>query len=80
MSRLGVLTLVRGVTVAEHLDRLAMIRRSLEECVRALDEESFRRPRSAGGGYDMSPAYVLYHLTQHEAEHRAEIGRALARS
>lgn len=75
----GILTPVRRMTVAEHLDRLETTRRSLEECIRALDEAAFHRPKAASGGYDMSPAYVLYHLTQHEAEHRAEIGRALGR-
>jgi uncharacterized damage-inducible protein DinB len=25
--------------------------------------------------YDVSPAYVLHHLMQHEAEHRSQINR-----
>ena len=35
-----------------------------------LDE--FRRPRSLPQ-YDVTPEWVLHHLTQHEAEHRGHI-------
>jgi uncharacterized damage-inducible protein DinB len=28
--------------------------------------------------YEVSPEWVLHHLSQHEAEHRGEIGSAIA--
>lgn len=73
----GVLTPIRGFTLSEHLGRLASIRGALVERIGALDSESFHRP-NARAAYEVSPAYVIHHLMQHEAEHRAEIGRALA--
>lgn len=66
-----------GATLGEHLDRLATIRRALVEHIGALDTESFHRSNSRAA-YDVSPAYAIHHLMQHEAEHRAEIGRAVA--
>jgi uncharacterized damage-inducible protein DinB len=72
----GVLTTVRGVALSEHLSRLATIRRALIERISSLDSNAFHRP-NVRADYDVSPAYVLHHLMQHEAEHRAEIGRAL---
>jgi hypothetical protein len=36
--------------------------------------EDFHTPR-AREDYDVSPAWVLHHLLQHEAEHRSEIVR-----
>ena len=72
----GLLTPIRDMSLSEHLDRLATIRRSLVDYVATLDAESFTRPLSRAD-YDVAPAYVLHHLLQHEAEHRAEIGRAL---
>ncbi len=35
------------------------------------------RPRRLPG-YDVTPCWVLHHLMQHEAEHRAEIARLRA--
>lgn len=74
----GVLSPVRGVALSEHLSRLATIRRELIERIGSLDSHAFHRP-NARVAYDVSPAYVLHHLMQHEAEHRAEIGRALGK-
>ena len=71
----GVLTRVTGMSLGEHLDRLSTVRSAFVEHVSALDEPAFHRPRSCPN-YDVSPAYVLHHLLQHEAEHRSEIARA----
>jgi uncharacterized damage-inducible protein DinB len=35
--------------------------------------EDFRRPRHFPGQYDVTPEWVLYHLMEHEAEHRGHI-------
>lgn len=45
----------------------------------AMTLADFRRPRALPS-YDVTPEWVMHHLLQHEAEHRAEIGivRALA--
>jgi uncharacterized damage-inducible protein DinB len=43
-----------------------------------MTDDEFSRPRSLPA-YDVSPAWVLHHLAQHEAEHRGEIGSIIAR-
>jgi uncharacterized damage-inducible protein DinB len=73
----GVLTFVRGQTLAQHLERLSWVRQTLLEELRGMTAEDFHRPRSLES-YDVSPAWVLHHLAQHEAEHRSELGSAIA--
>jgi uncharacterized damage-inducible protein DinB len=72
----GDLTLLRGETLDQHLARLNTIRRTLLDRMRGLTAGDFQRPRSFPQ-YDVSPAWVLHHLAQHEAEHRGEIGAIL---
>jgi uncharacterized damage-inducible protein DinB len=74
----GILTAVRGQTLGEHLARLALIRSLLLDRLRAMTDEDFQRVRSLPQ-YDVSPAWVLHHLAQHEAEHRGEVGAVIAR-
>jgi uncharacterized damage-inducible protein DinB len=69
----GVLTEVAGESIQVHLDRLASVRRVLLERLRPMRVDDFHTPR-ARAEYDVSPAWVLQHLLQHEAEHRSEIG------
>ena len=68
----GTLTVVRGETLATHLDRLAAIRALVHEHIAPMTVEDFHAPR-ARDHYDVSPAWVVHHLLQHEAEHRAHI-------
>jgi hypothetical protein len=68
----GVLTEVRGMTVRKHLDRLEAVRSLLLEHLRPMSLEDFHRLR-ARETWDVTPAWVLHHLLQHEAEHRAHI-------
>jgi uncharacterized damage-inducible protein DinB len=68
----GVLTEVRGESLAEHLGRLASVRTLFLGRMRPMTVEDFHTPR-ARERYDVSPAWVLHHLLQHEAEHRAHI-------
>jgi hypothetical protein len=68
----GTLTVVRGETFAMHLERLAAIRAIVHEHIRPMSVEDFHAPR-AGESLDVSPAWVMHHLLQHEAEHRAHI-------
>jgi uncharacterized damage-inducible protein DinB len=69
----GHLTDVEGETLAAHLVRLATVRAVLVERLRPMPAEDFHTPRRCQR-YDVSPAWVVHHLLQHEAEHRAEIG------
>ena len=70
----GTLTVVRGETIAVHLERLAAVRVLVHEHLAPMSVEDFHRPR-ARDRYDVTPAWVLHHLLQHEAEHRAHIAR-----
>jgi len=79
----GELVAVAGVTIEEHLARLDAVRARLLEHVSTLTEEQMAAPRAfPEWNYDISPAWTLHHLMQHEAEHRGEITslRALFRA
>lgn len=68
----GRLTPVRGVTIADHVARLAAIRENLMSVFRVMTADDFRREREMDD-YFVTPEWVLHHLSQHEAEHRGEI-------
>ena len=69
----GVLTVLEGVSLADHLDRLAAVRAALLARMAPMPVEDFHAPR-VRARYDVSPSWVIHHLLQHESEHRAEIG------
>jgi uncharacterized damage-inducible protein DinB len=69
----GVLTVVSGESLDQHLARLRAVRETLLERLNDMSSEEFHRPRMLAA-YDVSPGWVLHHLAQHEAEHRGEIG------
>lgn len=69
----GRLSVVAGLTLAEHLARLATTRAELSRTFRALSLSDFRRVRTLPD-YDVTPEWVLHHLMQHEAGHRGEMG------
>lgn len=73
----GRLTPVGGVPLADHLARLDLVRARLLATFRAMPIADFRRPRRLPA-YNVTPEWVLHHLSQHEAEHRGHI--ALLRS
>ncbi len=73
----GALTLIKGQTLAQHLDRLVIIRKTLLEKMQGMTSEDFLRTRVLPQ-YEVSPAWVLHHLSQHEAEHRGEIGSVIS--
>lgn len=66
------LTVVSGVTLDEHRARLAAVRRDVLKAYGKMTLDAFRRVRTVPEG-DVSPEWVVYYLSQHEAEHRAEI-------
>jgi len=67
-----VLSVVRHVSLAEHLQRLDILREHLLASFREMSLEEFRRPRHFPD-YDVTPEWVLHHLIQHEVEHRGHI-------
>ena len=69
----GQLTDVRGESLDMHLRRLAAVRAILTDRLRPMSVADFHAPRTRDH-YDVSPAWVVHHLLQHEAEHRSEIG------
>jgi uncharacterized damage-inducible protein DinB len=56
----------------EHLTRLEKVRDLLVNVVSAMTFEDMHAVREREQ-YDVTPAWVLHHLMQHEAEHRADI-------
>jgi len=56
-----------------HLERLARVRAYFLTRIAGMTREDFHRPRRLER-YDVSPAWVIHHLIQHEAEHRGQIG------
>ena len=66
------LTVVTGQSMEEHRQRMNEVRRRLLDTYKAMTLEDFRRVRALEET-DVSPEWVLFHLTQHETEHRAEI-------
>jgi uncharacterized damage-inducible protein DinB len=75
----GRLTPMRGFDLQWYLDRLDVTRRHVLEALRTMDLADFRRVRSLDYA-DITPEWTLYHLTQHEAEHRGEIAALRARA
>lgn len=72
----GVLTLIKSQTLEQHLFRLHKIREILLDKLRGMTSDEFRRKRIFPQ-YEVSPEWVLHHLSQHEAEHRGEIGSVM---
>ncbi len=68
----NVLTPVTGRSLDEHRQVLNEIRRRLLDTFKSMTIEEFRRVRALEET-DVTPEWVLFHLTQHEAEHRSEI-------
>jgi uncharacterized damage-inducible protein DinB len=68
----GRLTVVAGLSLADHLARMDALRAIFLEALRNMSPEEFVRARSLEP-YDVTPAWVLHHLLQHEAEHRGHI-------
>jgi uncharacterized damage-inducible protein DinB len=68
----GNLAHVTGIGLTEHLERLNAVRTEVLRIFAAMDLAEFQRVRHLPR-YDVTPAWVLHHLLQHEAEHRSEI-------
>jgi len=68
----GHLTTVEGLSLSEHVGRLAAIRAFALERLRPMSAVEFHRVRSLPD-YDVAPDWVIHHLLQHEAEHRSHV-------
>jgi len=68
----GRLTRVGGEDLTTHLRRLEEIRAFVRLHLDAMQVDEFRRLRTRDS-WDVSPAWVIHHLLQHEAEHRSQI-------
>lgn len=68
----GRLTVVTGVSLNEHLARLRAVRDEVLAAFRGMTPAEFHRPRDLPN-YEVTPAWVVQHLMQHEAEHRGQI-------
>jgi uncharacterized damage-inducible protein DinB len=75
----GRLTEVANLTMADHLNRLASVRALVLRELSGMTPDEFHRVRSLPD-YDVAPDWVLHHLMQHEAEHRAQIVELMAAS
>ncbi len=69
----GRLMPVVGETLQSHLARMAASRQLLLNALRPMTAEDFYRVRRLDA-YDVTPEWVLYHLMEHEAGHRGELG------
>jgi len=68
----GRLAQVPPEPLARSLARLARVREHLIETLGSMDDRDLHTPR-AQPDYDVTPAWALHHLIQHEAEHRAHV-------
>lgn len=68
----GLLTIVTGHSYDWHWQRLDKVRQILRETITPMTTDEFRRKRVLES-YDVTPAWVMHHLAQHEAEHRGEL-------
>lgn len=70
----GRLSVVTGVSLADHIARLDRVRGEFLRLVSPLSASDMEAVRDLPEyGYRTSPAWVLHHLMQHEAEHRGQI-------
>ncbi len=68
----GRLSRVPDEPLARALTRIDRVRQLLLAELRAMTDAELHRPRRLPR-YDVTPAWALHHLLQHEAEHRAHV-------
>lgn len=73
----GRLFAVTAVSLPAHLHRLDTARQMLLDVYARLTLDDFRRARQLPQ-YHVTPEWVLYHLTQHETEHRGQMQETMA--
>ncbi|GGR14550.1 hypothetical protein GCM10008957_29200 [Deinococcus ruber] len=68
----GRLSVVTGETAERHLARLSWVRGLLDDTYSRMTLEEFRRIRVLEA-YDVTPEWVLMHLSLHEAHHEGQL-------
>ncbi|MCC6605492.1 MAG: DinB family protein [Anaerolineae bacterium] len=68
---------VTAVPLTTHLHRLDTARQMLLDVYARLTLDDFRQARQLPQ-YHVTPEWVLYHLTQHETEHRGQMQETMA--
>lgn len=68
----GRLSHIAGHPLPYYLERLTAVRQALLQAFATMTLDDFRRLRTFDP-YDVSPEWVLFHLTQHDTEHRGHI-------
>ncbi len=69
------ITPVMGVSLDDHLARLDRSRAIFLERIKEISLADWSKLRSPEGeDYDVSPAWMVFHLVEHEAGHAAQIG------
>jgi uncharacterized damage-inducible protein DinB len=68
---------VTAVSLPDHLQRLDTARQILLDVYAKLTLADFHRARQLPQ-YHVTPEWVLFHLTQHETEHRGQIGEIIS--
>ena len=68
----GHLTPIPGQTMTQHLERIARTRTMVLDELRSMSPDDFHRVR-ARDDYDVSAGWVVFHLIDHEVEHRVRL-------
>lgn len=77
-SKDGLLTHIEGQSIEEHLHRLRTVRQVFLSHFQSMTLTDWRTPRTnEEEGYDVTPEWVVYHLIEHEAQHRGQIFQQL---
>jgi len=77
----GRLTPIPAFELVWYMSRLDFAHSRVVQIVQAMDLEDFHRVRQLiDRPIDLTPEWTLYHLTQHEAEHRGELAAIRARA
>jgi DinB superfamily len=77
----GRLVHVPAVSARDHIGRLNRTREVFLNAFQGMSLQDWNRVRSpAGADYDVSPAWVVFHLVEHEAGHAFQISSVRARA
>lgn len=71
-DKTGQLSVIANEEIIVHTERLTVVRKALLDNLKVLDASEFYRVRSLPP-YDVNPAWVLYHLLEHEAKHSEQM-------
>ncbi len=77
----GRLTVVKGVSLDDHLARLERTRKIFLDDLSSMSLADWRRPRTPPKeDYQVTPEWVVFHLVEHEAGHAFQINALKSRA